>query len=144
LVTIVELAVTSQTVSPRGLFAFAIFLCFAATMAALAAFLLLFPGTPLDHLWALNSRAHHDLTALGKWVGLAFILLAGFLVYAARLWFCRRARGWLLAVIIVVLEATGNVVNFLRGEHFAGLVGLLIVSALLAFLFSHRVKAAFH
>lgn len=132
---------------PRPLVAFGIFLIFATTMAALASFLLLKPGTLLDRAWALNPRAHAQFASLGAlipWVGFGFVGLAILGAYTARLWFQRRLLGWRFAVVGIALQAIGDAVNFLRGERLAGLVGLLIASILLAFLLSQRVKAAFH
>ena len=132
---------------PAGFRLFGFFLIFATAMASLASFLLLKPGTILDRAWTLNPRAHAQFASLGPlipWVGLAFLLMAILGVYTVRLWFQRRFRGWRIAVVAIALQAIGDAVNFVRGDHLAGLAGLLIASALLAFLFSRPVKAAFH
>lgn len=138
---------TASSHSPAVLRLFGFFLIFATTMAALASFLLLKPGTLLDRAWALNPRAHAQFASLGAlipWVGFGFVGLAILGAYTARLWFQRRLLGWRFAVVGIALQAIGDAVNFLRGERLAGLVGLLIASILLAFLLSQRVKAAFH
>jgi len=129
--------------STTGLIAFGAFLYFAAFMAALAAFLLLFPGTSLDRLWALNPRAHTDLAALGKWVAVAFLFLSALAVYTAILWFHRRRRAWRIAVVILSVEVFGNIINFYRGDRLRGLVGFCIAFLLLAYLLSRRVRDAF-
>jgi hypothetical protein len=133
--------------SPSGLTAMGLFLCFAATMASLASFLLLKPGTFLDRAWALNPRAHAQFASLGPlipWVGFGFFLLAILAACTARLWFQRRLIAWRIAVVGIAMQAVGDAVNFLRGEHLPGMVGFLIASLLIAFLLSPRVKSAFH
>jgi hypothetical protein len=128
---------------PRGLKLFGIFLWFAATMASLAGFLLLRPGTPLDAVWALNPRARQGLAPLGPWAGIGFFLLSALSVYIAILWRRRRFRGWRLAVIGIAVQAVGDAVNFLRGDLLGGFVGVAVASLLLAWLLSRPVKAAF-
>jgi hypothetical protein len=48
----------------RGFTAIGIFLFFGATMASLAAITLLWRGTALDGVWALNPTAYKELTPL--------------------------------------------------------------------------------
>ena len=126
-----------------GLSAFGVFLCFAALMAALAAFLLLVPGTPLDRLWAINPRAQHDLSSLGRWVAVAFVFLSALLVYTAVLWFRRRVLGYRVAVAIMAFQVCGDLVNLLRGDIIRGAAGLAIAAALLGYLLNGGVKSAF-
>jgi hypothetical protein len=113
-------------------------------MAVLAAFLLLFPGTPLDRLWALNPRAQRDLTSLGSWIGFAFLFLAALGVYTARLWFQRRLLGWRLSVAIIATQILGDAINIVRGDLWRGSAGLLIASLLLLCLLRRSVRASFH
>lgn len=129
--------------APTGLTAFGVFLCFAASMALLAAFLLAFPGTSLDRLWALNPRAHRQLGSLGPWIAGAFLFLAALLAYTAAHWFRRRVLGWRLAVVIIAAQWFSDAASTLRGD-FRSIAGLVIASLLLFFLLSHRVKSAFH
>ena len=49
----------------RGFTAVVIFLFFGAAMASLAATTLLWRGTALDSVWALNPTAYKELTSLG-------------------------------------------------------------------------------
>jgi hypothetical protein len=59
----------------RGFTAIGIFLFFGAMMAILAATTLLWRGTALDRVWTLNPSAYKQLAPLGRWVGIAFLLL---------------------------------------------------------------------
>ncbi len=138
---------TASSHSPVGLRLFGFFLIFATTMASLASFLLLKPGTVLDRAWALNPRAHAQFASLGAlipWVGLGFLLLAVLAACITRLWFQRRLIGWRLAVVGISLQAIGDAVNFFRGERLAGLAGFVIACVLLVLLLSRRVRSAFH
>ena len=45
-------------------------------MASLAGLTLAFPGTAMDRIWILNSRAYQQLAPLGKEVGIPVPLLA--------------------------------------------------------------------
>jgi len=70
-------------------------------MASLAGTTLMWRGTALDRMWALNPRAYNGLTPFGKAVGIAFILFGMILAVAAIGWFKRRLWGWRLAVAII-------------------------------------------
>ena len=61
---------------PRGMTPMGVFLLFGAAMALIAGTSLMRPGTALDRMWALNPRAYHELSHLGRSVGLLFLLLA--------------------------------------------------------------------
>ena len=66
----------------RGFTTIGIFLFFGATMAGLAAITLLWRGTALDGVWALNPSAYKELTPLGGSVGILFLLLGATLTMA--------------------------------------------------------------
>ena len=120
-----------------------VFLFFAAAMAALAGTTLLWRGTPLDCLWALNPRAHAGLSALGRWVGIPFLALSAALLAAGIGWFRRRAWGWRMATGIVALQVAGDVVNIFRGDFLRGGAGVAIAGALLAWLASAGIRGVF-
>jgi hypothetical protein len=66
-------AVGSKT---PGFTAIGIFLFFGAVMESLASTTLLWRGTALDRLWALNPNAHRQLAPHGDIVGTFFLLLS--------------------------------------------------------------------
>ena len=131
------------TGSPRGKSAIGIFLLFGAVMASLAGATLLWRGTALDRMWTLNPRAYKELAPLGKVVGIPFLMLGVLLAVACMGWFKRRVWGWRLAVAIIATQVVGDFVNALIGDVVRGLVGFSIAGALLVYLLSARVKAAF-
>src|SRR5277367_4817613 len=86
---------------PSGFTAVGIFLFFGALMASLAATTLLWRGTVLDRVWALNPMAYRQLAPLGNAVGTFFLLLAVALATAGIGWFRHRLWGWKLSVVII-------------------------------------------
>ncbi len=126
-----------------GFTAIGIFLFFGAMMASLAATTLLWRGTALDRLWALNPMAYRQLAPLGGTVGILFVLLGAALTAAGIGWFRRRFWGWRLAVAIIAVQVLGDVVNCLRGDWLRGGTGVIIAGALLLFLLQPRIRATF-
>jgi hypothetical protein len=128
---------------PPGFAAMGAFLFFGATMASLAATTLLLPGTPLDRAWILNPTAYKQLSPLGSKVGILFLPLAVLLVLSGVGWFRRRLWGWRLAVAIIATQVLGDITNLVRGDWLRGGTGFIIASALLLYLLTPRVRAAF-
>jgi hypothetical protein len=135
-----------DTVDPRPKpsgFTAGILLFLVALIASLAATTLRWRGTPLDRIWVLNPMAYKHLTPMGGAVGLLFLLLSAALITAGIGWLRRRLWGWRLAVIIVAVQASGDVVNLIRGDWLGGGTGFMIAAALLWFLLQPRLRAAF-
>jgi hypothetical protein len=127
----------------RGFTSIGVFLFFGAIMASLAATTLLWRGTALDRLWALNPSAYKQLAPLGSTVGVLFLLLSATLTTAGLGWFRRRRWGWRLAVIIIAMQVLGDVVNCFRGDWLRGGTGVIIAGALLLFLLLPRIRVTF-
>jgi len=127
-----------------GITAVGIFLFFGAIMASLAGATLTWPGTSYDRIWSLNPTAHKQLAIFGKPIGILFLLLSATLAVAATGWFKRRLWGWRLAVVVIATQALGDLVNFFRGDWLGGGVGFSIAAALLLYLLSPAVRAAFN
>jgi len=127
----------------RGFTAIDIFLFFGATMACLAAISLLWRGTALDGVWALNPTAYKELTPLGGSVGILFLLLGATLTVAGVGWFRHRLWGWRLAIAIIATQVLGDVVNYVRGDFLRGGIGVIIAGGLLLFLLRSKIRAAF-
>jgi hypothetical protein len=126
-----------------GFTAMGVFLFLGAAMASLAATTLLWQGTVLGGIWALNPPAYKQLAPLGGWVGILFLLLGAALATAGIGWFRRRLWGWRLAVAVISTQVLGDVVNCVRGEWLKGAIGVTIAGALLLFLLQRRIKNAF-
>jgi len=128
---------------PPGFTAIGLFLFFGALMAGLAAATLLWPGTALDRIWALNPAAYAQLAPRGKIVGALFLPLSAALGCAGIGWFRRRLWGWRLAVGIIAIQVIGDIVNCVRGDFLRGGIGVVIAGALLFYLLRPKVRAAF-
>jgi hypothetical protein len=133
----------SAKAEPRGMTALGIFLFFGALMAFFAGTTLVWQGTFLDRIWELNPRAYALLRPLGKMVGIPFLFLSYALVQAGVGWFKRQISGWQLAVLIITVQATGDLVNAIRGHFFEGLIGVAIAGVLLLYLLRPSVRAVF-
>ncbi len=120
-----------------------IFLFFGAVMAAFAGTTLIWRGTVLDELWALNTPAHERLAPFGAIAGLAFLLLSATLACAGAGWFKRRLWGWRLATIVILVQALGDLINLLRGDFMRGGIGLAIAGLLLFYLLRPKVRVLF-
>ena len=113
-------------------------------MATLAGTTLVWPGTILDNVWALNRPAYKELAFAGRPVGALFLLLGAALLSAAMGWFQRRRWGWRLTVAIICTQVAGDIFNFARGDHLRGGIGVAIAGALLFYLLRSNVRTAFH
>jgi hypothetical protein len=127
----------------RGFTAIGVFLFFGTTMASLAAITLLWRGTALDGVWALNPTAYKELMPLGRSVGILFLLLGATLTVAGIGWFRHRLWGWRLAIAIIATQVLGDVVNCVRGDFVRGGIGIIIAGGLLLFLLRSKIRAAF-
>lgn len=135
-----NLAVRHET---PGFTAIGIFLFFGATMASLAAITLIWRGTALDRIWALNPIAYKRLAPMGVTVGILFLLLGAALTAAGTGWFRHRLWGWRLAVVVVAIQVLGDIVNLLRGDWLRGGTGVIIAGALLLVLLQPKMRARF-
>ena len=129
--------------STAAITAVGIFLFFGAVMAAFAGTTLIWRGTVLDELWALNMPAHERLAPFGAIAGLAFLLLSATLACAGAGWFKRRLWGWRLATIVILVQALGDLINLLRGDFMRGGIGLAIAGLLLFYLLRPKVRVLF-
>lgn len=133
----------ARTRLSNGLTAIGIFLFFGAAIASLAATTLLWRGTALDSIWALNPRAYSELAPFGRAAGIALFALGACLVVGGVGWFKRRIWGWRLAVAIIATQILGDLVNAFIGRVIEGTVGVLIAGALLIYLLRPEVRTAF-
>jgi hypothetical protein len=112
-------------------------------MASLAGTTLVWPGTAISKIWALNGAAYRQLAPFGWRVGILFLLLSAALVAAGVGWFRRSLWGWKLAILIIAIQVTGDLVNLLRGDLVRGGTGTVIAGALFLYLLRRNVRAAF-
>jgi len=128
---------------PPGFAAIGVFLFFGASMASLAATTLLLPGTPLDRAWILNPTAYKQLSPLG---GRSAFSSCSSLSCSS----CRESDGsgvvsgdGDLPSLFIATQVLGDITNLVRGDWLRGGTGFIIASALLLYLLTPRVRAAF-
>ena len=123
--------------------AFAAFYLLGSVMACTCAVALAFPGTFLDGLWQLNPRAREGFASLGSVaVALMTVVSAACLSAAVGLWKAKRW-GYRLAVALLLMNLTGDVVNVVLGTEPRAAVGIPIVIIVLWLLSRTSVRAHF-
>ncbi len=127
----------------RGITAIGIFLVFGAAMASLAGITLVWPGTILDRVWALNPRAYGQLVSYGVPAGILFLLLAVALAVAALGWLKRQRWGWRLAVVLIGTQVLGDFLNIFSGHILQGAVGVTIAGVLFIYMTRARLSSTF-
>ena len=132
-----------QRESPLAMKAIGVFLFFGALMASLAGTTLIWRGTLLDRMWALNAPAYRELSPFGKTVGIPFLLLSAALAVAGAGWLRRRLWGWRLAVIIITTQVAGDLISIFMGHFVRGATGVTIAGALLFYMLRPEVRASF-
>lgn len=120
-----------------------IFLFLGAATASLAGETLLWRGTVLDRIWALNPRAFQELAPFGTVAGILFLLLALVLAMAGVGWFRRKLWGWWMAVGIMATQVLGGLIHIATARFAQGAVGTAIPGLLLVYLLRRRVLAEF-
>ena len=129
--------------STRGIIAIGIFLFFGAIMASFAGTTLIWQGSALDRIWALNATAYNQLAPLGRNVGILFLLLSAALAIAGAGWCKRRLWGWRLAVGVILTQALGDLVSIVMGDLMRGAIGLTVAGALLFYVLRPEVRTHF-
>lgn len=129
--------------TPRGITAITIFLLFGALMASIAGSTLLWPGTIVDHMWALNPRAYKELAPLGRLAGVAFLLVGATIAAASLGWSRHRRWGWRMAVAIISIQLLGDLFNLFLGSVLEGAFGAAVAGALVYYLLRPRTRAVF-
>ncbi|HUO24801.1 MAG TPA: hypothetical protein VMU61_03985 [Candidatus Aquilonibacter sp.] len=112
-------------------------------MSAFAGTTLVWPGTVLDQAWKLNSAAYQQLAPVGRLAGFLFFGLSAAMVAAAVGWFLRRRWGFQLAVVIIAIQALGDLVNLIRGALLRGGIGFVIAGSLLFYLLRRKIRHCF-
>ena len=123
--------------------AIGIFLIFGAFVASLAGTTLVWRGTVLGRIWALNPRAYGQLVPYGKTIGIPFVLLGFVLALSGVGWLKRCVWGWRLTVILIVTQVFVNFVTALMGGVTKGMAGVFISGALLVYLLRPKARAEF-
>lgn len=121
-----------------------VFLVFASVMATLAATALSLPDTVFSRtFWSLRPEVHMQLSSLGKPVIFGFFALGGVAVAIAFFWWRKRRIGWLLAVVGLAVNITGDIGQIFMGRIFEGSAGVILGGIFLSYLFSAGIRRVF-
>jgi uncharacterized membrane protein (UPF0136 family) len=123
-----------QSNRPIGVFVVSLFLFAGTGIAAVTGFSLLWPGTFVDRLWTLNPAAYAEFASLGRVSGILLLVLGAATTIAGVSMLKGRRWGWMLAVVLFAINATGNAVRLFGSERLKNGVGLLIVGGFLFYL----------
>ena len=141
--TAVEHPAKAMVQRPLGITALSLLFMIGAEMALLSAVSLTLPGTMLDAMWKLNSRAYGKLVAMGPpAIPLMSIVVLCCAASAVGLW---RGKRWgrVLAISLLTINLIASSLNAIFGAEPRTLVGIPIAGALIAYLFSSRVRLYF-
>src|SRR5215212_1951250 len=95
---------------------------------------LTFPGSFLEPVWKLNPRAREGFAQMGGWsILLMSLVCVTCLLTAIGLWRGLRWGYW-LAVLVLMINLVGDVLNVLVGTDRRAIVGIPIVLLLLIYL----------
>ena len=128
---------------PGGISALSGFFVLGTAMSLIAGVALSFPGGFLEPMWRLNPRARDGLSRLGPWaVVLMFSVSAACVFSAVGLW---RGLAWgrRLATAVLVVNLLGDAVSSFSGAEPRAVIGVPIGAALVAYLWSARVREFF-
>jgi len=120
------------------------FLAVATVIAVVVAASLLFPGTLLDRMWALNRPAQVAFEGLGRLGGVLMVFVG--LATSTAAWGLLRGRRWAwgMALVVFALNGMGDLVSVALGKDGmrAGL-GVLIAGVFFSLLLGKSVRRFF-
>jgi hypothetical protein len=126
-----------------GIIALSIFFALGFLVALSTSIALLTPGGPLEPIWGLNPRARQQFGRLGGWALVILLPVAGACALASiGLWRLRRY-GYFLAVVLLVVNLAGDLVNVLLGMEPRAAIGIPIAGSIVAYLLSRPVRQRF-
>jgi len=126
---------------PRAVLIVAAFLFVATVIAAVVGISLLFPNRLMDRLWELNKPGAALFRSIGRLSGLSLLALGVATASAARGLLRRKQWAWWFAIILFVIDGSGDVVSFfVTGDWLKSIAGIAVTSAFLYFLCQRNVR----
>jgi uncharacterized membrane protein (DUF2068 family) len=104
----------------------------------LSAVSLLFPGSLLEPIWRLNPNARAGFSQIGSWAIVLMMAVSIACIFTAVGLWRRRRWGYWLAVVILVINLAGDVVNVVMGTEPRAVFGIPLAGAILAYLLRKR------
>ena len=120
------------------------FLWAATLIAVIVGISLLFPGTPLDRMWALNQPAYAAFQGMGRLSGILLLFLGSVTAAGARGLLQRRRWAWWLVIGIFAANGIGDLVSlFVTRDMFRSGSGVLVACGFLFCLMTKEVRRYF-
>lgn len=116
----------------------------AAVIALAAGITLIWPGGPVDIIWAIRQDdAHQQMVAFGWPAGLGLWVVGAVALATAIGSFQHRGWAWWLAVIALSVNGLADLARLASGGIIEGLAGVAIAGVLLFWLTRRNVRAQF-
>lgn len=134
---------TESKIRPWPITVLSTFFLVGAVLSLTSSVSLLLPGSFLEPIWRLNTRAHDSMIRLGLGgVVLMFVVSVSCAAAAVGLW--RGSRwGHRLAVSLIGINLLGDVANARSGTEPRAIVGVPIAAATLVYLMSGQGRRFF-
>jgi uncharacterized membrane protein (DUF2068 family) len=128
---------------PPGVIALIMLFAIGTCASLLAAVSLIFPGSFLEPIWRLNPHARAGFSRMGIWAGVLMTCVFIACVFTAvGLWRARRWGYW-LAVVMLVVNLGGDILNLILGTEPRAVIGIPIAGLILAYLLRKRTRYYF-
>ena len=129
---------------PPGVIALIMLFVIGTCASFISAVSLTFPGSFLEPIWDLNPHARAGFSRVGSWaIVLMICVCIACLFTVVGLW-RRRSWGYWLAVVMLVVNLCGDVVNVITGIEPRAIIGIPIVGMILAYLLRKRTRYHFN
>ncbi len=128
---------------PIGVALLGVFLLLSTCILVAATVTLLFPGTAVDRIWDFKRSEYEMMLPYRLWAGAGFLVLGVLMAFAAYGWFKARRWAWWLVQGIFMANMLGDVGRMFQGDVAGGLVGVVVVAALLLYVRSKGVRELF-
>lgn len=129
---------------PVGIIALVILFAIGTCAGFLSAVSLIFAGSFLEPIWDLNPHARAGFSRIGSWAIVLMISVCIACLFTTLGLWLRRRWGYWLAVVMLVVNLAGDVVNVVTGIEPRAIVGIPIVSVILAYLLRKRTRCHFN
>ena len=128
---------------PVGVVALVILFVIGTCASFLSAVSLIFPGSLLEPIWRLNPHARAGFSRIGAWAIVLMICVCIACCFTAVGLWRRRSWGYWLAVVMLVVNLGGDVVNVIIGTEPRALIGIPIAGMILAYLLRKQTRYHF-
>ena len=128
---------------PPGITALTILFVVGTSASLLSALSLTFPGSFLEPIWLLNTHAREGFSRMGSWaIVLMAVVCIACISTAIGLW-RGVIWGYWFAVVMLVLNLVGDLVNGITGMQRKAIAGVPVVLLILVYLMRKRTRDYF-